>query len=461
MRTIGYTVEPMSKAESAVPASFPSPLVIEGQGFTRTPLVGGLSSAIVHMLLLTVLGLLFVKIDSRGSLELEMTIANTSADESLESLAVDIEASFDQPAETNAVDRQPLQVELKIDEPALVTNLEAVAASDDDFDPTRGLQDPVDAPAGQKAGDQSDTKGTFFGAHAYGDDFVYVVDMSTSMGYRSEYGQTRFRVACRELLRSINELNSDQKFCVIMFCYRTRVMFDSAPRLIAATKANKQRIANWIASLGLGAGTDPRFGTMLALKLKPDAVFLLSDGEFNGRDVNAHGIPGNVPIERIIANYRKSIIPIHTIAFEDVKNRRRLRRIASGSAGTHRFVGNVSDQDLVISDLGSQNASDVVYAMQCLIDGTHKLRDNRHLLAAAQMIASKFTSREPALREKAHHTMLALADGDDVAPLGDFPQLEDYAQAQRDWLRYWANRVRGKRTEEQQRPDVPELAGEI
>ena len=54
---------------------------------------------------------------------------------------------------------------------------------------------------------------------------------------------------------------------------------------------------------------------MMALRLNPDAIFLLSDGEFNGRDKNAHRIRRNLPIEALIDAERKTAIPIHTIAF--------------------------------------------------------------------------------------------------------------------------------------------------
>ena len=308
-----------------------------------------------------------------------------------------------------------------------------------------------------ETGKKSDKKGSFFGAEAYGNEFVYVVDMSVSMGARSEYGQTRFRIACRELLRSIKELTPSQKFCVFMFCYRTRVMFDAQPIMLAATNANKQRVAQWINGLGLGAGTDPRYGAMLALRLKPDAIFLLSDGEFNGREVNAHGIAGNPPIETLLDRHRKSKVPIHTIAFEDMVSRKRMRRLAHGTLGTHRFVGHMSDQDLLIDDLRSNNRFDIAFGLRSIMDETQKVRDDNHLERATRLIASHFASRDASIRALAYQTMLFLADGDDMGPSSEQATHREFATARRKWLTYWKDRLKKNRVEKKRSTVVTRL----
>lgn len=431
-------------ADSTARTDTSSILIREVAGPDRNSLVGALASAIVHMSLLIGLGLLFSTVQKDSALEIQLAVANTNANESIETFSVEVEQAVDQPSDSNELPTAKTHVELKIDEPTLVLDLAATAPSES-FDGMEKLSDAIEPPGGKQSGKESNKKGSFFGADAYGDEFVYVVDMSTSMGYRSEYGQTRFKVACRELLRSIKELKPNQKFCVVMFCYRTRVMFDLPARMLNATTKNKQRLAYWVNGLKLGGGTDPRYGTMIALNLKPDAIFLLSDGEFNGQNVNTHGIRGNVSIERLIQQNRKDAVPIHTIAFEDTLNRQRLRRIASATHGTHRFVGNVSDQELLLMDLASKNSSDAAYGMQCLIDGTHQIRDDRHLRMAANVIARRFTSSQAKLREKAHQAMLVIADGTDVGPIQENPTKEDFAAARKEWLEYWSEYFREKR----------------
>lgn len=236
-----------------------------------------------------------------------------------------------------------------------------------------------------------------------------------------------------------------------MFCYRTRVMFDGRPRMISATEVNKQKISQWISGLGLGAGTDPRYGTMMALQLKADAIFLLSDGEFNGREVNTHGIRGNVPIERILARHRKDTVPIHTIAFEDLLNRKRLRGIALSTNGTHRFVGHVSDQELLIDDLRSRDPRDNAYGLRSIIDGTQKIRGDQYLLRATTLIATRFTSKESLIRELALEAMITLAgdiprtDGLLTDATNETPTKKEFAEAKKKWLEFWEERFEAKR----------------
>ena len=438
----------------------PSALAIqEIRGPDPNSIVGALSSAIVHMLLIIVLGLLFSNVHQDAAMEIEMVVANTNANESFETLSVEIDQPDSSPVESEALAAPTTTVEITIEEPTLVTDFAAKTQSSQVIDGMANLSDSIEPPGGKASGEESYEKGSFFGADAYGNEFVYVVDMSTSMGHTSQYGQTRFRVACRELLRSIKELKTNQKFCVVMFCYRTRVMFDMPARMIPATPSNKQRLSLWISNLKLGAGTDPRYGTVMALKLKPDAIFLLSDGEFNGQQVNTHGVPGNVPIETLIRKHRKNDVPIHTIAFEDMLNRTRLRRIATHTKGTHRFVGNVSDQQLLAQDLASDNMADVAYGLQNLIERKQKVRDEKHLNIVTRLVAKHFTHRKSQFREKAREAMLVLADGEDLGPFGDAPSKDEYADAKKEWLRYWKEHFREERA--RRRGDREELNDDV
>ena len=454
-RPVTDAADAIEGGQASSSSSSSSSLAIqEVRGPDRNSIVGALCSAVVHMALIIALGLLFSTVHQDGAMEIKMAVANTSSSESFETLSVEIEQPVAAPADSAALSAATTTVEIAIEEPTLVTDFSEKQSSQS-IDALANLSDAIEPPGGRASGEKSSERGSFFGANAYGDEFVYVVDMSTSMGYTSQYGQTRFRVACRELLRSIKELKTNQKFCVFMFCYRTRVMFDMPPRMISATPSNKQRLATWISKLKLGAGTDPRYGTVMALKLKPDAIFLLSDGEFNGQQVNTHGIPGNVPIETLIRKYRKDSVPIHTIAFEDMLNRTRLRRIAGYTVGTHRFVGNVSDQQLLAQDLASDNMADVAYGLQNLIDGKQKVRDDQHLRIVTRLVAKHFTHRKPKFREKAREAMLVLADGEDLGPSGDDPSKDDYDDAKKEWLRYWTEHFREERAH--RRGDAKEL----
>ena len=157
--------------------------------------------------------------------------------------------------------------------------------------------------------------------------------------------------------------------------------------------------------------TDPRMGVWQALKLKPSAIFLLSDGEFNGRQYNIEGIPGNPPVERIIDRYLKNSIPIHTIALEDIVNRRRLRNIATLTAGSHQFIGSQSNEDLLLQDLASEHYADTDYALDSIIETPAVLTDSGQLQRVVRRLSGMIKSRQSVQREKAHQALLALADG--------------------------------------------------
>lgn len=412
-------------------------------------LISGLASAMVHMAALVALGLLFATLHQDGEIELHLAMTSPPMGTPFEAVNLDVEAEPPS-ADARLSDSSSSPAILDLHEPELVMLEPSLDSSDSSV-----AGDAMESRP--RPSNTTDKKGQFFGADAYGDEFVYVVDMSTSMGYRSHYGQTRFRVACRELVRSINELEANQKFCVILFCYRTRFMFDRQPKMIAATAQNKKLVRLWVSRLQLSSGTDPRLGVMTALRLKPDAIFLLSDGEFNGRGINQHGIPGDPTIERIIQKHRKQVVPIHTIAFEDLQNRRRLRSLAVATNGTHRFVGNISDQDLLLVDLRSRKSDDVAYAMQCILEGTHRVRDEAHLKTTVALIGRKLTSRSQAMRELACETLVALADGAHQGPHEEAPTLDDYRAAQKRWQKYWELAFRREATPGDEVADLSSL----
>src|SRR5579872_5861189 len=143
----------------------------------------------------------------------------------------------------------------------------------------------------------------FFGSKGAGKTFVYVVDMSGSM-----YGH-RFDRAKAELVRSINKLTAEQKFYVYFFNDKTFALFDPKPAkgLLAASPDNKQRASKWIRMRTPASTTNPNFALQQALEMKPDVIFLLTDGELDEPEA----------VRQMICNYNKSNVVIHTIAFEN------------------------------------------------------------------------------------------------------------------------------------------------
>lgn len=165
---------------------------------------------------------------------------------------------------------------------------------------------------------------SFFGSRAYGDRFVYVMDSSSSMT------GSRWSAACTQLLKSIGQLEPNQEFFVICFDYQTTFLFNLPPhRIKYVTKTDKssRAVRNWLASRTLGKATMPAEALQVALRLNPDAIFLLSDGEIQDESVlmlrmlNAAGSTSRQ-------------IPIHTISLFSREGWWALQKIAADNGGT-------------------------------------------------------------------------------------------------------------------------------
>lgn len=175
---------------------------------------------------------------------------------------------------------------------------------------------------GGEAG-QSGKKAKFFGIEVEGKDFVYVVDCSGSMAGR------RFERACYEVEYSIRRLSKDQRFYVLFFNHETFAQFypDRTNSLAPATNHNFDRLKKWIEYCRPEGGTEPSGALLQALKLNPDVIFFLSDGEFSEQTVNV-----------VKHNNSRGYTQIHTIAFGSKAGEHLLKQIASQNKGTYRFI---------------------------------------------------------------------------------------------------------------------------
>lgn len=160
---------------------------------------------------------------------------------------------------------------------------------------------------------------SFFGLEARGRKFVYVVDRSSSM-----HGG-KILAAKSEVVRSISGLRRNMRFYIIFYNERAEAM--QSNDLVKATEQSKRRYFTWVDGVPPRGGTDPTEAMRLALSLKPDAVWLLSDGLFGDQCADA-----------IRAANPGAKIQIHTIAFYDNAGERILRRIAEENRGHYRFV---------------------------------------------------------------------------------------------------------------------------
>lgn len=178
------------------------------------------------------------------------------------------------------------------------------------------------------ADDGSKKGAKFFGSYAVGQRFVFVVDSSMSMA------GPRWIRACEELLYSIAKLEEGQEFIVICFDLDATAMFNlpvNRLQFFSNTAEVRVQLQGWLANHPLKPATFPATAMLAALKLEPDAIFLLSDGELqddtlfmlrrmNGRRAN------------------RGKIPIHTINLMSLLGQQTLRAIASESSGTYNSI---------------------------------------------------------------------------------------------------------------------------
>lgn len=160
----------------------------------------------------------------------------------------------------------------------------------------------------------------FFGIDAEGNTFVFVVDMSGSMG-RGD----RLRRAKIELKRAITALMPGQRFYIIFFNDYAFPMPGTEP--IDATKPNFVKMNQWVSTALAGGGTNPAPALEIALGMKPDAVFLLTDGVFPPQSV-----------AYAVGEFIEAEIPVHTIAFVSPEGAEILRQISSETHGKHHYV---------------------------------------------------------------------------------------------------------------------------
>ena len=160
------------------------------------------------------------------------------------------------------------------------------------------LQPPGSANDGDRYGPKVDwakvppwKQTSFYGVRAEGKTFIFVVDCSGSMDQHS-----RLVRAKREIRRSVTAMQFPQKFLVIFYNDEPLTMPGGIPQ--AANLSSAQMMNNWFRLIDAEGGTDPRAALSQAIALRPDGVFLLSDGEFPQGTVEAvaKANPKKVPI---------------------------------------------------------------------------------------------------------------------------------------------------------------------
>ena len=182
---------------------------------------------------------------------------------------------------------------------------------------------------------------TFFGLAAEGRRFVYIVDKSGSMstGWNAtpgnlsmgrSSGDTRWRRAVAELLKSISKLPTVARFQAYLYDSG----LSSPPwseDWVPAGSRGRSRVQNWVNRIVPGGGTQPVDAIQSALLLQPppDAIFLLTDGEFPVE-----------PAMQVLQTMKGQGIrcPVHTVALGSQAGADTLRELSRVTGGRMRVV---------------------------------------------------------------------------------------------------------------------------
>jgi len=131
-------------------------------------------------------------------------------------------------------------------------------------DPLRG---GTSEPSGPTA------KLTLFGHAGEGRSFVFLIDRSKSMG---SHGLGAIAAAERELVRELAHLTREHPFQIIAYNQSLRALERTG--MLEASEENKDRARRFLRETVAAGSTAHEPALTAALRLKPDVVFLLTDG---------------------------------------------------------------------------------------------------------------------------------------------------------------------------------------
>jgi hypothetical protein len=259
-----------------------------------------------------------------------------SSEVTLTNLEVESESDIDPPTElpTDVTVDVPLE---SLVEPAELTNVntlgqmlsvsaESLMAAVPGGGETEGKGEGAASAAGGGAESGGGAgKVSFFGAEAEAERIVFVVDNSGSM----QHG--RMQVTLLELAASIRRLSESQHFYVVFFSDQAYPMFfpKNVMETLPATQENKKATMQWLRTVEMCLGGRLLDAMDFAIALKPDVVFLLTDGDIRSPRV----------IERMTAKDAWGF-PIHTLGMgaRTPQHAQILQAIADASGGTARPV---------------------------------------------------------------------------------------------------------------------------
>ncbi len=195
---------------------------------------------------------------------------------------------------------------------------------------------------------------SFFGVEETGRRILILFDISQTVVNKSRANGVPMSQIRDETIRLIEGLDLHTQFGLIQF---SRVYETFQDVLIPATRGNKEVAICWMRESFAGeAGVIPgRRGVRdyprgietvlrVAFEMKPDAIFLLSDGAFwRSLDSRRQEVVPYADLERLVSRWRAQAqkpVRLHFIGFQmQGKDRNSMRRIVDLTGGTLREIG--------------------------------------------------------------------------------------------------------------------------
>lgn len=117
---------------------------------------------------------------------------------------------------------------------------------------------------------------TFFGTEVKAHRILFMLDNSGGMGFNG-----KFETLVDELLKTIDAMDPKQQFYVVFYSDTVYPLFfpQSEMNFVRATRANKERLRNWLGTVELCMGNAIDEAIQAAETIRPDTVFLLTDGD--------------------------------------------------------------------------------------------------------------------------------------------------------------------------------------
>ena len=292
-------------------------------------------SAMVHMILVIVLGLLSVGLGDETGAPIILSASADVDNEEIEEAMDDFESDFEvEEAEALPVQNQEMGIAAIGDmaAEAPVNDMGTVAALDaanpmTDLGTLFGAEGQGFADAGAGMGGA-----TFFGVKTGGRRFIFIVDGSKSMNANG------WEFCKRELVYTVRRMKPEQYFYVFLFADKPYGMFgpsDAEAQMIKATPENMQRLERWLVNFDLVLGTRPKTSMELAMAMRPDAIYFLTDGQL-GDDTAAY-LKRENKVEDLYEGMKPKT-PVHTFAFFSDAGAETLKKIADENGGIFKYV---------------------------------------------------------------------------------------------------------------------------